>query len=289
MRRLRGAPANVAPCDRASAEAAANTTQVQRRWPCIDRLSKTATRAQLWQSSYVRRSLQLACLTLLWVATSCGAAQHKPLAATQGAILGIARDSDSGDPVALATILARREGEITNQARKSSDRGLYQFLQLAPGRYTVMGTFAGQTITANDVIVVAGEAVAIDLSFAFGHPDTTMLSYGDGQDGAIMRFRPKKMAAQTARIEGTLTDNSTRGRVVGAAISLIPEGSQSGLQQDVTDDYGQFRFDNVPPGTYSLSSYYALESRGQVELRRSGITVGDGDGVRVPLWVEVSK
>ncbi|MBP9088952.1 MAG: carboxypeptidase regulatory-like domain-containing protein [Kofleriaceae bacterium] len=211
------------------------------------------------------------------------------MVATKGAILGIARDADSGDPVALATILARREGERTNYARKSSDRGLYQFLQLAPGRYTVMGTFAGQTITAHDVIVVAGESVAIDLSFAFGHPDITVQSYGNGQDGAIVRFRPKNMAPQTARIEGTLTDSSTRGRVVGAAISLMPDGSPLGLQQEVTDDFGQFRFENVPPGTYSLSSSYALAGRGQVELRRSGLIVGDGDGIRVPLWVEVSK
>ncbi len=243
----------------------------------------------MWHIAHVQRSLGILGLWLGLIAINCGAAQHKPVAATKGAILGIARDEDSGDPVAFATILARREGEIANQARKSSDRGLYQFLQMAPGRYTVMGTFAGQTITASDVIVVAGESVAIDLSFAFGHPDTTMLSYGNGKDGAIARFRPKNMAPQTARIEGSLTDNSTRGRVIGAAISLIPDGSQFALQQEVTDDYGQFRFDNVPPGTYALSSYYALGNRGQVELRRSGITVADGDGVRVPLWVEVSK
>ena len=244
---------------------------------------------EVWHTAAVQRSLGILGLCLGLLATSCGAAQRKSVAATKGAILGIARDEDSGDPVAFATILARREGEITNQARKSSDRGLYQFLQLAPGRYTVMGTFAGQTITANDVMVVAGESVAIDLSFAFGHPDTTMLSYGNGQDSAIVKFRPKKIASGTARIEGTLTDSSTRGRVVGAAISLIPDGSPFGLQQEVTDDYGQFRFESVPPGTYSLSSSYALTGRGQVELRRSGITVGDGDGVRVPLWVEVSK
>lgn len=243
----------------------------------------------MWHSRGVQRLLGILGLWLCLIAASCGAAQRTSLAPTLGAILGIARDQDSGDPVAFATILARREGEVLNQARKSSDRGLYQFLQLAPGRYTVTGTFAGQTITANDVMVVAGESVAIDLSFAFGHPDTTMLSYGNGQDAAITRFRPRKLAPQTARIEGTLSDNSTRGRVVGAAISLIPDGSQFALQQEVTDDYGQFRFDNVPPGTYALSSSYALGRRGQVELRRSGLTVADGDGLRVPLWVEVSK
>jgi len=228
-------------------------------------------------------------VVMLALTASCGSVQKKSYVARDGIVLGITRDVDSGDPIALATVLLRRQGETFNQATKSSDRGLYQFYKLAPGRYNAMASFAGQTITVNDVVVVAGESVAVDFPFSLANPQSVTLSYGNGLDSAIFRFRPKRTTPQTARIEGTLTDNNSRGRVIGAAISLIPEKDAQNLQQTVTDEFGQFSFDEVPPGTYSLSSYYALQGRGQVELRRSGITVEAGEGVRVPLWVEVSK
>ena len=237
----------------------------------------------------MQRIVVLLLLLMATSATACGGAQHKSYVANEGIVLGITRDLDSGDPIALATVLLRRQGETFNQATKSSDRGLYQFFKLAPGRYNAMASFAGQTVTVNDVVVVAGESVAVDFPFSLANPGNITLSYGNGLDSAIFRFHPKTATPQTARIEGTLTDNNSRGRVVGAAISLIPDGNPQDLQQTVTDDFGQFSFDNVPPGTYSLSSYYALQGRGQVELRRSGITVAAGEGVRVPLWVEVSK
>jgi hypothetical protein len=244
----------------------------------------------VWHLAGVQRYVfEVSLILVLALTASCGGTQKKSHVATDGIVLGITRDIDSGDPIALATILIRRQGETFNQATKSSDRGLYQFYKLGPGRYNAMASFAGQTITVNDVVVVAGEAVAVDFPFSLANPSHLTLSYGNGLDSAIFRFHPKNTTQQTARIEGTLSDNNSRGRVIGAAISLIPDDGAANLQQTVTDEYGQFSFDDVRPGTYSLSSYYALQGRGQVELRRSGITVAAGEGVRVPLWVEVSK
>jgi hypothetical protein len=220
------------------------------------------------------------------IAASCGGSVHRHRA-TKGAVLGIARDLDSGDPVAFATILLRKQGDPLSATRKSSDRGLYQFLQLEPGLYNVSGSFAGQTVDVSNVPVLAGESIPVDITFTLGHPDAIHIDYGNAKDGSITRFRPKQLKPGVAKIQGTLTDNRTRGRIVGAAISLINQREITDTKQVVTDEFGTFQFDDVPPGIYALSSYYSVQGR-QIELRRSEISVQAGDGVFVPLWVEVS-
>jgi uncharacterized surface anchored protein len=234
-------------------------------------------------------AMRLLCSLVMLCASGCALLTSRPTPRDPtGSIIGLARDLDSQDPIAFASVELRAHGELKSRVTKTSDRGLYDFSRILPGLYTLTATFAGQVIDVSNVRVVQGEAVAVDLTFTLGHPDPITVSFGNAQDGAILRYRTKQPVS-TAIIEGTLTDNVTRGRIVGAVISVIEDGKEIAAGQIISDENGRFRFDGLQPGTYALSSYYAIPNRGQMELRRSDITVQAGEGVVVPLWIDISK
>ena len=56
----------------------------------------------------------------------------------------------------------------------------------------------------------------------------------------------------------------------------------------VSDDAGRFEFASVPPGTYTLTAFYQVSRRGQIEVRRSDLAVEGGTVVRVPMEIEVT-
>jgi hypothetical protein len=56
----------------------------------------------------------------------------------------------------------------------------------------------------------------------------------------------------------------------------------------VSDERGRFRFPDGPPGTYTLSAFYQVARRGQIEVRRSGVEAAPGNAVIVPIFIEVS-
>jgi hypothetical protein len=57
----------------------------------------------------------------------------------------------------------------------------------------------------------------------------------------------------------------------------------------VSDGFGRYRFEAMMPGTYSISAYYSVSGRAQIEVRRSGIEVGGAEAVVVPLWIEMQR
>jgi uncharacterized surface anchored protein len=233
----------------------------------------------------------LTALSLLLGASGCGVLGNssKRQADPTGTIIGIARDMDSQDPIAFATVELRAHGEFRSSVTKTSDRGLYDYSKLAPGLYTLSATFAGQVIDVSNINVVKGEAIAVDLTFTLGRPDPIKITFGNAEDSTIVRYRARKAAANTGIIEGTLTDNANRSRIVGAVISVILDGNNTAADQMISDDQGRFRFEGLAPGNYALSSYYAIPGRGQMELRRSNLLLAAGEGIIVPLWVDVSR
>ena len=56
----------------------------------------------------------------------------------------------------------------------------------------------------------------------------------------------------------------------------------------VSDERGRFRFPDGPPATYSLSAFYQVARRGQIEVRRSGVQATAGTAVIVPIFIEVT-
>lgn len=225
---------------------------------------------------------------LFVVLAACGAgttSAQQPHA-HDGAIGGIARDHDSGDPIKGAEIHVT--GAAAKPASTTTTReGLFGVDHLQPGRYRLDAEFQGQRVEIANIDVVLGEATVVDVTFSLGKPDLIVRdNAGDKLDNAIDRFAPTHHDARTGLIEGTVTDAGTRRRISGAIVTAIL--GQLTLQA-ISDDQGRFRFDSVAPGTYIVSAYYSVGGRGQIEVRRSDITVGAAEGVRVPLWVETEQ
>lgn len=218
---------------------------------------------------------------------ACGGARHGAQLTT-GTISGLARDHDSGDPVAKALIQVRGKGQIRPFSTVSSDQGLYDMKQLRPGRYELTAVFAGQPVQVTNIDVRANEVTVVDVVFTLGHPDPIQIDYGNAKDSAIDHYTPPHLGATVSIIEGTVTDTSTRERVPGAVVTAVTAGNET-TEQTISDDHGRFRFDRVPPGTYSVSAYYSISGRGQIEVRRSQIEVAGAQAVVVPLWIEMVR
>lgn len=198
------------------------------------------------------------------------------------AVVGLARDSHTGEPVGMAEIELRGPTRRTTSTNKY---GLYTIDGLAAGTYSLHGVFAGQPIDIAKIPVRDGEATYVDLMFTLGDPQPINVVFGD-HSAEITRYQPKTIAPGVAIIEGTLSDVSTRERVVGAVVTAIGNGT---TEQTITDDHGRYRFDNVAPGTYTVSAYYSIGGRAQVEMQRNGVELRAGEAAVVPLVIELNR
>ena len=218
--------------------------------------------------------------------TACAPRAHPQ--PTTGTIAGLARDRDTGDPIANAEIRVTAERRTDPHVATSSARGLYDVGRLAPGRYRLVATFAAQPIEVANVDVRAGAITIVDVTFTLGRPDPISIDYGDIAT-AIQRYHPPHLTRSVSIVEGTVNDSETRERVVGAVVTAIPDGDVGRTEHTISDDAGRFRFDALPPGLYAVSAYYSVSGRGQIEVRRSGVAVAGGEGVVVPLWIEMTR
>jgi hypothetical protein len=233
--------------------------------------------------------VRIAVLVVFLAACGGAVATQTKATSTTGGIAGLARDHDSGDPVAKAEIRVRASGQFQPFQTVSSDRGLFDIQKLNPGHYTLSALFAGQPIEVTNIEVRAGEITMVDVTFTLGRPEP--LQYDHNTKGAeIDRYRPKSLSQSKASlIEGTVNDSGTRQRVSGAVVTAVHDNNVETTQQTVSDDAGRYRFDAVPPGIYAISAYYSIGGRGQIEVRRSGIEVASSEAVIVPLWIEMTR
>lgn len=221
---------------------------------------------------------------ILLVAVACGAPQRAPRQTT-GGIAGLARDHDSGDPVAKAEIrLLANAGRST----VSGDNGLYDIDHLQPGKYALVAVFAGQPVEVSNIDVRAGQVTMVDIVFTLGRPEPIKVDFGNSKASEIERYRPSNGSPMTAIIEGTVSDTATKQRVAGAVVTAVIGDDPNHTQQTISDDNGRFRFE-ASPGTYSVSAYYSVGGRGQIEVRRSNISVEGAEAVHVPLFIEMSR
>jgi len=246
-------------------------------------------RADVLGAAVVRAHPAAVRIAVLFVLlAACAGTVRGPSRPTTGAIAGLARDHDTGDPVALAEIRVRGQGDAVARKTTSNDHGLYDVDHLRPGKYQLTALFAGQPVEVVNIDVVAGETTFVDVVFTLGRPEPLRIDYGDPRQGEIVRYRPPQLASSHAIIEGTVNEIATRRRIAGAVVTAVRR-EVGDTQQTVSDDHGRFRFDQVAPGTYSVSAYYSIAGRGQVEVRRSQIALAGAEAVIVPLWLETIR
>lgn len=228
-------------------------------------------------------------IAVLVALAACGSAQHPVPQPKGGSIAGVARDHDSGEPVAKATVVVRPEGVLANARTVTTDaKGNYSLPDLPEGTYSLSASFAGQPISVEHITMTHGHPATVDLTFTLGRPDPVQVDFGNPKEGAIDRYRPPHHSQATGLIEGVVMDSGSRDRVPGAVVTAT-RGPDVNALQGVTDDQGRYKFDDVEPGTYIVSAYYSIGGRAQIEIRRSDIAVAGGEGVIVPLWIESAK
>lgn len=226
--------------------------------------------------------------SLLVAITVCVAACHAAVVRpTTGAIAGLCRDQSTGTAVASATLTLARDGALTSTQASSGLDGAFEIGKLPPGRYDLTATYAGQIVQIDHVDVGVGLTVEVDVDFTLGQPGTHRVDFGDAREGDLRTYRPPHADPATGAIEGTVTDAATRERAIGSVVTaLAADGTAT---QVITDDHGRFIVPRLPPGTYAVSAYYTVASRGTIEVKRSAIPVTAGTTVVVPLFVELQQ
>ena len=224
-------------------------------------------------------------LVVIW-GSACGATQGPVKRKTHGAITGLTRDGDSAEPLGAAEVHVKRPNAPDLVGVLGRD-GMYTIDPVVPGRYTVVGTYARQTVTITNVAVDAGEASYVDIQFTPGRPEPYTIDYTDPEVSEIKTF---KTTDKRTLIVGSVADSGSRIRIPGAVVTAYgPAGTYADTLQTVTADDGRYKFEPVTPGVYVVSAYYSVGGRGQIEVRRSDIHVEIGDEVDVPLFIETTR
>jgi hypothetical protein len=231
---------------------------------------------------------RLAALGTIVAAAACRT--PPPRAPTTGAIAGDVRDRATGAPVAV-TLIARG-GLAEVETASSAVDGAYTLGGLPPGTYELVVVQGGAILRLDGIPVSAGRTTGLDLPIELAgvdvDRDVPMTAYA-----AVVGHRDPwvyplaAVSAGRGQIEGTVTDTVTRERVAGAVITAAVPTAVDAVHA-VTDDRGRFVFPDLPAGTYDLSAYYQVARRGQIEVRRNGITATAGHAVVVPVFIELS-
>lgn len=222
-------------------------------------------------------------VVLVLAAAACHAQPARP---TRGAIAGEVRDRVTGEPVAATLTVHDQQSFAVETARAGAD-GLYAIEGLAPGTYDMVVVLPGTTLQLTGIPVRAGRTTAFDVPVDVSAVEVPPASFAAVEGDAIETFRPADLAADRTRLLGTVTDSVTLERVAGAVVAATSPALDEPMIV-ATDDRGRFRFPDAPPGTYTLSAFYQVPRRGQIEVRRSGVEAPAGAAVDVPLFVEVT-
>ncbi len=228
------------------------------------------------------RTAVLRIAVLCIAAAACGGAQHASRVPGPGAVAGLVRAATTGLGVTGAYVVLRRPGSLEPVQGVSDRGGAYYIAGLPPGSYTVTAYVEQTPIGEQTVQIVHDRITALD--FAVGAGPGTPIDLNAPSMAPLWRYRPPGADQGTGMIEGTVADNRHE-RLVGAVISVIRDG-EVGAEQTFTDEQGRFQVAGLSPGSYSVSAYYAVLTRAQMEVRRNRVHVGGGEVVVVPLWLE---
>jgi hypothetical protein len=131
-----------------------------------------------------------------------------------------------------------------------------------------------ETGPAEELVSLAGDEVRDDAVASFSGSTSLENQYVvDGQSAT----------GDTGVIQGVVTDSRTGEKLAGATVvAASPALTQT--QTAITDDNGNYRIANLPPGNYVLTFYYA-----DMTLERSGIKVDKNKIASVAQRIDQSK
>jgi len=224
-------------------------------------------------------------LLVLAVLVACGH-PAPPSTPTRGGIGGQLRDRVTGQPV-TGTVTAHDEDDFDVSTVIVGTDGGYVLEGLRPGTYGLVVEILGGPLQFTGVPVTAGHVTAFDIPIDRGAIGGDAVRFAELASDDVTDYGPPDLDPARARLEGSVTDSVTRERVAGAIVTTThPETGET--LTAVSDDLGWFRFADLPPGTYTLSAFYQVPRRGQIEVRRMDVPVPAGRAVVVPMTIEVT-
>lgn len=240
----------------------------------------------------LRHGHQLAALAVL--ALGCGrAAPATPIQPTTGAIAGVVKDSSSGDPLSFARVAATSwatKETIPGGATTSAD-GSYRLEALAEGTYLIEVHYADHRVRFFAVPVHAGQTTTLDAAIdAAELKSEASYDYVDMQRNPIVaapRAGPEheRSATKSGGIRGSVRDSASQQLLPGAVVAATTPGLRD-AQLAIANDDGTYLLRSLPPGTYTLSVYYHLVERGNIEVRRTGVAVNAGEITVIDLVLD---
>lgn len=134
--------------------------------------------------------------------------------ASTGQITGVVTDS-TGAVVPNASIKAVNKSTAAEKNTTTSDSGIYQFILLQPGTYTVTASGSGFEDQSKDVVVNVGRAV--DVNFALGVGGVSATVEITGEEVQTTRSEPDAVLSDTA-----ITNLPLNGRRFQDLATLTP-------------------------------------------------------------------
>jgi hypothetical protein len=193
------------------------------------------------------RILSLVMLMMVAVAATAGVARADP----DGAIVGIVVLRPAGAPIGGVTVTLRGGALDPPRTAVTDDHGWYHFFGVPAGPgYEVEVVHGAEPTVRGDVVVAAGQVTTIDVRVR--GPDAT-------------------------GVAGVVRDAATTDPLAGATVMLTGDGT---TQTTISDGHGGYRFDDMPPGTYTVTVYYDSQV-----VERTGIAIGAGETASVDLAV----
>jgi hypothetical protein len=199
-----------------------------------------------------------------------------------GAIAGLVRSASTGGGVEGARVVLRRPGSLEPVHGVTDAMGAYYIPDLPPGAYTIIAYVSEQEIGEQTAQIEHDHITALD--FAVGATTDGPIDLNAPSMKPLWRYKPPGADQKTGSIEGTVAD-TRKMRLAGAVVSIVRDGEIT-AEQTFTDEQGRFEVAGLSPGNYSVSAYYAVVTRAQMEVRRNKVIVGGGEVVVVPLWLE---
>lgn len=217
------------------------------------------------------------------VVAACGVTHRAPdRQPGPGAVAGLVRSATTGIGVEGARVVLRRPGSLEPVQGVTDATGAYYIADLPPGPYAVSAYVEQQPIGEQNTTIENDKITALD--FAVGAASDAPIDLNAPSMQPLWRYRPPGADPATGVIEGTVAD-MRKERLEGAVISITRDGEVIS-EQTYSDARGRFQVAGLPPGNYSVSAYYAILTRAQMEVRRNLVKVGGGEVVVVPLWLE---
>ncbi|QDT68201.1 Serine-aspartate repeat-containing protein D precursor [Planctomycetes bacterium MalM25] len=154
------------------------------------------------------------------------------------------------EPIPGVTLkLLLEDGTDTGQRAVTDSRGFYQFTNLDRGKYRVMQIHPEGWIDGKDTAGTEGGVadnpgdMIREIMLDFGD-DAREYNFGELLPGSIA-------GAVFSAPDGNCFDHDTADPIAGVTIELL-DASGAVIDTTTTDALGEYRFDGLPPGTYSV-------------------------------------